>query len=202
MNLVSLLGISFYSFLTQTAPIFRLASEGMLYKNARWSLNCYNKKHYSADIHQIWSQKPRLAAVLSRNRFETNFLKLHVVKLNNETRRMRHFMVPRALLRTYCIFSLYVCHHLFFVIRKESSYIIKNAYMACNIRKMAFLTIESANKAEINISLARDTTRLGPQARASWVMLPQYIKGSIARDFHLGLRTNLAPLADTKYILV
>ena len=39
MNLVSLLGISFYSFLTQTAPIFRLASEGILYKTTqggRW----------------------------------------------------------------------------------------------------------------------------------------------------------------------
>ena len=158
MNLVSLLGISFYSFLTQTAPIFRLASEGILYKTTQGA----QQKHFSANIHQIWSKKPRFAAVLSRNRLETNFLKLHIVKLYNETRRMWHFTVPRALLRTYCVFSLYVCHHLFFVIRKGSSYIIKNTYRACNIRKMLFLTIESANKAEINISLARDTTRPGP----------------------------------------
>ena len=35
--------------------------------------------------------------------------------------------------------------------------------------KMVFLTFESANKAEINILSARDTTRPGPQARASLV---------------------------------
>ena len=32
---------------------------------------------------------------------------------------------------------------------------------------MVFLTIESANKAEINILSAQDTTRPGPKARAS-----------------------------------
>ena len=67
---------------------------------------------------------------------------------------------------------------------------------------MVFLTIEFANKAEINILSARDTTRLGPQARASWVMMQWYIKGSIARAVHLGLRTNRPPLADDKFILV
>ena len=65
---------------------------------------------------------------------------------------------------------------------------------------MVFLTIESANKAEINILSARDTTRPGPQARASWVMMQWYIRGSIARDVHLGLRTNRPPLADDKFM--
>ena len=62
---------------------------------------------------------------------------------------------------------------------------------------MVFLTIESANSAEINILSARDMTRSGPQARASWVMMQWYItgSGSIARDIHL-------PLADAKFILV
>ena len=67
---------------------------------------------------------------------------------------------------------------------------------------MVFLTIESANKAQINILSARDTVRLGPSARASWVIMQWYIRGSIARDVSLGLRTNLTPLADTKFILV
>ena len=43
---------------------------------------------------------------------------------------------------------------------------------------MVFLTIESANKAEINILSARDTTRPGPWARASWVMMQGNISGS------------------------
>ena len=42
---------------------------------------------------------------------------------------------------------------------------------------MVFLAIESANKAEINILSARDTTRPRPQARASWVMVQYYITG-------------------------
>ena len=64
---------------------------------------------------------------------------------------------------------------------------------------MVFLTNESANKAEINILSARDTTRPGPQARASWVMMQWYIRESIARGVHLGLRTNRSPLADDKF---
>ena len=38
--------------------------------------------------------------------------------------------------------SLYVCHHLFIVICKGSSYNLNNVYNACSIRKMVFLTIE------------------------------------------------------------
>ena len=67
---------------------------------------------------------------------------------------------------------------------------------------MVFLTNESANKEEINILSARDTTRPGPWARASWVMMQWYIKESIARGVHLGLRTNRSPLADDKFSLV
>ena len=78
---------------------------------------------------------------------------------------------------------------------------------------MVFLTYESANKAEIDILSARDRTRPGPYARASWVMMQWYISGSIsiykwkcsgsiARGVHLGLRTNRSPLADDKFILV
>ena len=58
---------------------------------------------------------------------------------------------------------------------------------------MVFLTIESANKAEINILLARDTTKPGPWARASWVMMQWYIRGS---------KHVKPPLADDKFILV
>ena len=64
------------------------------------------------------------------------------------------------------------------------------------------MTTESASKAEINILSARDTIRPGPWARASWVMMQWYIKGSIACCVYLGLRTNLPPLADDKFILV
>ena len=71
-------------------------------------------------------------------------------------------------------------------------------YVACE--KMVFLTNESANKAEINILSARDTTRPGPKARASWVMMQWYIMESIARGVHLGLRTNRSPHADDKLI--
>ena len=67
---------------------------------------------------------------------------------------------------------------------------------------MVFLTTESASKAEINILSARDSTRPGPWARVSWVMTQWYMRGIIARGVHLGLRTNLPPLADDKFILV
>ena len=56
------------------------------------------------------------------------------------------------------------------------------------VKKMVFLTIEPANQAEIDILSARDTTRPGPQALASWVMMQLYIRGSMARDLHLGLQ--------------
>ena len=65
---------------------------------------------------------------------------------------------------------------------------------------MVFLTIESADKAEINILSAPDTTRPAPWARASWVMMQWYTRGSIARGVHLGFRTNRSPLADDKFI--
>ena len=93
--------------------------------SARRSLNFYNKNFFNADVQQICGKKSRLAAVLSRNKFETYVLKLHIFNLNNETRRMRHSSAPRALLRTYPIFSLYARHNFFFVIRKGSSYILK-----------------------------------------------------------------------------
>ena len=67
---------------------------------------------------------------------------------------------------------------------------------------MVFLAIESANRAEINILSARVTTRPRPKARASWVMMQWYIRGSIACDVYLGLRTNRPPLADDKFIFV
>ena len=54
---------------------------------------------------------------------------------------------------------------------------------------MLFLTNELAKKAEITILSARETTRPGLQAGASWVERKGYIRGSIhvARDSHLGL---------------
>ena len=67
------------------------------------------------------------------------------------------------------------------------------------LKKMVFLTIESANKAEINILSARDTTRPGTK------LGPRIMDNdgeSMARDVHLGFRTNLAPLADAKFIFV
>ena len=69
-----------------------------------------------------------------------------------------------------------------------------------DIKKLLFLTTESANKAEINILLARDTTRPGPKARASWVMTLWLYKGEYCtwcpprpqnRTVHLWLMTNL-----------
>ena len=64
-------------------------------------------------------------------------------------------------------------------------------------QKMVFLTNESANKAEI--IFCRHEIR---QGLISWVMMQWYIRESIARDVHLGLRTNRSPLADDKFILV
>jgi len=52
---------------------------------------------------------------------------------------------------------------------------------------MCFLTNELAKKAEITILPARDITRPGLQAGASWVERKGYIKGSVARDSHLGI---------------
>ena len=88
---------------------------------------------------------------------------------------MWHFSVPRALQRTYRVFSLYFCHHLFIVICKGSSYNLKNVYNACSIRKMVFLTIESANKTEKNIFSAPPLNR--PEKRLItllhfWVSFP------------------------------
>ena len=52
---------------------------------------------------------------------------------------------------------------------------------------MLFLTNGLAKKAEITIMSARELTRSGLQAGASWVERKQYIRGSVARDSHLGL---------------
>ena len=67
--------------------------------------------------------------------------------------------------------------------------------------KMIFLTIESANKAEINILLheiRQGRGLVGPSIMGNDAV----VSGSIARDVHLGLRTNLTPFADAKFILV
>ena len=61
---------------------------------------------------------------------------------------------------------------------------------------MVFLAIESANKAEINILSARDTTRPRPQARASWVMVQYYITGV---QYVVSIITNRPPLANDKF---
>ena len=51
---------------------------------------------------------------------------------------------------------------------------------------MLFLTSELAKKAEITILPVRDTTRPGFQEGASWVERKGHIRGSEARDNHLG----------------
>ena len=56
---------------------------------------------------------------------------------------------------------------------------------------MLFLTNELAKKAEITILSARETTRPGLQAGASWVERKGYIRGSIARDSHLASESTL-----------
>ena len=53
--------------------------------------------------------------------------------------------------------------------------------------KMLFLMNELAKKPEITILPARETTGPGLQAGASWVERKRYIRGSVARDSHLGL---------------
>ena len=52
---------------------------------------------------------------------------------------------------------------------------------------MLFLMNELAKKAEITILSAREATRPGLQAGVSWVERKPYIRGSVARDGHLGL---------------
>ena len=60
-----------------------------------------------------------------------------------------------------------------------------------NIRlQMLFSTNELAKKAEITILSARESTQPGLQAGASWVESKPYIRESVARDSHLGLRIN------------
>ena len=53
--------------------------------------------------------------------------------------------------------------------------------------KMVFLTNEFTKKAEITILSARESTRPGLQAGALWVERKAYIRGSVARDSHVGL---------------
>ena len=70
---------------------FWVASEDILYKavqDGRWIALT---ELFSTDIYQVCGKKSRLAAVLSRNRFETYVFKLHIFNLNNETRRMALF---------------------------------------------------------------------------------------------------------------
>ena len=52
---------------------------------------------------------------------------------------------------------------------------------------MLFLTNELAKKAKITILPAGGKTRPGLQAGTSWVERKRYIRGSVARDSHLGL---------------
>ena len=54
-------------------------------------------------------------------------------------------------------------------------------------QNMLFLTSELAKKAIITILPVREMTRPGLQAGASWVERKGYIRGSVARDSHLGL---------------
>ena len=54
-------------------------------------------------------------------------------------------------------------------------------------KKILDLTNELGKKAEITILSARETTRPGLQAGASWVERKGYLRGSVARDSHLGL---------------
>jgi len=55
---------------------------------------------------------------------------------------------------------------------------------------MLFLTSELANKAEITILSARDTTRAWVPGRASRVGMYGYIRPGITRGCHLGFKTN------------
>ena len=52
---------------------------------------------------------------------------------------------------------------------------------------MVFLTNEFAKNAKITILSARESTRPGLQAGAISVERKAYIRGSVARDSHLGL---------------
>ena len=54
-------------------------------------------------------------------------------------------------------------------------------------RYILFLTNELAKKAEITILSARESKRPKLQVGASWVGRKSYIRGSVARDSHLGL---------------
>ena len=53
--------------------------------------------------------------------------------------------------------------------------------------KMLFLTNELVKKVEITILSVQEATQPGLQAGASWVERKPYIRGSVARDSHLGL---------------
>ena len=52
---------------------------------------------------------------------------------------------------------------------------------------MVFLTNAFTKKAEITILSARELTRPGLQAGALWVERKAYMRGSVARNSHLGL---------------
>ena len=49
------------------------------------------------------------------------------------------------------------------------------------------MTNEFTKEAKITILSARESTRPGLQAGALWVERKAYIRGSVARDSHLGL---------------
>ena len=67
---------------------------------------------------------------------------------------------------------------------------------------MVFLTNEFTKKAERAILSARESTRPGLQAGALWVERKAYIKGSVARDSHLGLWINPVQSYVNFFILV
>ena len=67
---------------------------------------------------------------------------------------------------------------------------------------MVFLTNEFTKKAAITILLARESTRPGLQAGALWVERKAYIRGSVARDSHLGLWINPVESSVNFFILV
>ena len=67
------------------------------------------------------------------------------------------------------------------------THLFENKVPRLTAKEMLFLTNEFTKKAEITILSARESTRPGHQAGASWVERKAYIRGSVERDSHLGL---------------
>ena len=80
--------------------------------SARRSLNCYNKNFLTPMFNKYAARSRDLLQSCLETSSKPTFLN-YTFNLNNETRRMRHSSAPRALLRTYPIFSLYARHNFF-----------------------------------------------------------------------------------------